>query len=136
MSAKLYVGNLPFSVTESELETHFGKAGRVAKVELIMDRETQRPRGFGFVEMLSPEDAQAAIAQFHGQDFNGRSLTVNLARPKENNGRPSHGGNGGGQRFNDRGNGGGRGDNRRGGGRGREDGRGERGERRHERSNY
>ncbi len=132
MSAKLYVGNIPFTATETELETHFGKAGRVTKVELIMDRETQRPRGFGFVEMLSPEEAQEAIAQFHGQDFNGRSLTVNLARPKENNGRPSHGGNGGGHRSNDRGRSGGRDDYRR----GRDEGRGERGGRRRERADY
>jgi cold-inducible RNA-binding protein len=132
MNAKLYVGNLPFSVTEAELSAHFAKnGGRVAKAELIMDRETQRPRGFGFVEMLSEEEANEAIASLHGKDFGGRTLTVNLARPKENNNRPQHGGNGGGggQRFNDRGR-----DDRRGGGSRprRDEGRQDR----HQRSEY
>jgi cold-inducible RNA-binding protein len=94
MNAKLYVGNLPFTVTDSQLTTHFSQAGRVASVNLIMDRETGRPRGFGFVEMMSDDEAQEAITQFHGKPFEGRDLTVNIAKPKEN----SRSGGGGGYR--------------------------------------
>ena len=103
MSVKLYVGNLPFSMTENDLTDLFAQAGNVARVQMINDRVTGRPRGFGFVEMGTAEEAQAAIAKFHGQEINGRALTVNEARPME---QREGGGGGGGYRG---GGGGGRG---------------------------
>ena len=112
MSVKLYVGNLPFSMTENDLTDLFAQAGNVARVQLINDRVTGRPRGFGFVEMGTAEEAQAAIAKFHGQEINGRALTVNEARPME----PREGGGGGGGGGGFRGGGGGGGGDRRGGG--------------------
>jgi RNA recognition motif-containing protein len=107
MSVKLYVGNLPFSMTENDLTDLFAQAGNVARVQMINDRVTGRPRGFGFVEMGTAEEAQAAIAKFHGQEINGRALTVNEARPMEQ--REGGGGGGGGYRG---GGGGGRGGDR------------------------
>jgi RNA recognition motif-containing protein len=83
MENKLYVGNLPYTVTEDDLKTHFSQAGTVTSVALIRDRATGRAKGFGFVEMATAEEAQKAISMFHGQDFNGRTLTVNVARPRE-----------------------------------------------------
>src|SRR6202012_3060061 len=83
MSVKLYVGNLPFSMTENDLTDLFAQAGNVARVQMINDRVTGRPRGFGFVEMGTADEAQAAIAKFHGQEINGRALTVNEARTME-----------------------------------------------------
>jgi cold-inducible RNA-binding protein len=112
MSVKLYVGNLPFSMTENDLTDLFAQAGNVARVQMINDRVTGRPRGFGFVEMGTPDEAQAAIAKFHGQEINGRALTVNEARPMEQ--REGGGGGGGGGGY--RGGGGGGGGERRGGG--------------------
>jgi len=124
MSVKLYVGNLPFSMTENDLTDLFAQAGNVARVQMINDRVTGRPRGFGFVEMGTAEEAQAAIAKFHGQEINGRALTVNEARPMEQ--REGGGGGGGGYRGGGGGGrGGDRGDRRGGGGRG-----GDRGDRR------
>ena len=124
MSVKLYVGNLPFSMTENDLTDLFAQAGNVARVQMINDRVTGRPRGFGFVEMGTAEEAQAAIAKFHGQEINGRALTVNEARPMEQ--REGGGGGGGGFRGGGGGGrGGDRGDRRGGGGRGGD--RGDRG---------
>jgi cold-inducible RNA-binding protein len=111
MSVKLYVGNLPFSMTENDLTDLFAQAGNVARVQMINDRVTGRPRGFGFVEMGTADEAQSAIAKFHGQEINGRALTVNEARPMEaREGGGGGGGGGGGFR------GGGGGGDRRGGG--------------------
>ena len=80
MSKKVYVGNLPFRATEDELASLFGQVGAVESVSIIIDRETGRSKGFGFVSM-SDEDAEKAIAQFNGYQFSGRPLTVNEARP-------------------------------------------------------
>jgi RNA recognition motif-containing protein len=86
VAKKLYVGNLPFSATEEDVRTAFSQFGEVASVSLINDRMTNRPRGFGFVEM---ENAEAAIEQLHGKDFGGRPLVVNEAREREQ--RPAGG---------------------------------------------
>jgi RNA recognition motif-containing protein len=83
MENKLYVGNLPYSATEDDLKNHFSQAGTVTSVALIKDRATGRAKGFGFVEMSTAEEAQKAISMFHGQDFMGRTITVNVARPRE-----------------------------------------------------
>jgi RNA recognition motif-containing protein len=106
MSTKLYVGNLPFETTETDLQTHFGQAGVVESVNVMRERETGRARGFAFVEMSTAADAQTAIAQFNDQPFGGRRLTVNEARPQE----PRTGGFGGGGGY---GGGGGGGRSRR-----------------------
>lgn len=92
---KLYVGNLSFQTTETELREHFGQHGSVTDVHMVMDRETQRPRGFAFVTMGSPAEGQAAISALDGQQLDGRDLTVNEARPMEPRGP---GGGGGGRR--------------------------------------
>jgi RNA recognition motif-containing protein len=107
MSNKLYVGNLSFRVTSEDLQEYFAGAGTVESANIVMDRETGRSRGFGFVEMASDEDANNAIAQFNGQEYDGRNMVVNEARPRED--------------------GGGRGGNRGGGGRGGYGGGGNRG---------
>ena len=83
MSVNIYVGNLPFSVDNTELEGLFGEHGAVASAQVIMDRETGRSRGFGFVEMESGDSARAAIEALDGQDVGGRRLKVNEARPRE-----------------------------------------------------
>ena len=83
MEAKLYVGNLPYNTVDDDLQTLFSQAGTVKSAQVIKDRESGRSKGFGFVEMSSSEEANAAINMFHGKDFNGRPLTVNLARPRE-----------------------------------------------------
>ena len=106
MSSKLFVGNLSFNTTENELQDAFSAHGTVVEANLMVDRITGRPRGFGFVTMSSPEEAEKAIQALHGSSLGGRSLTVNLARPKED--RPPGGGGGrgpGGPRrdFGDRG---------------------------------
>ena len=106
MQAKLYVGNLSYSVTEDDLRTLFAQAGAVASVALIKDRDTGRSKGFAFVEMSTQAEAQKAISMFNAFSLNDRELTVNLARPREERG-------GGG--FGDR-RGGPGGRNRRGGG--------------------
>ena len=86
MGKKLYVGNLAYGVTDSDLETMFAAHGTVQSAQVIMDRDTGRSKGFGFVEMDSGEAAQAAITALNGQDVNGRALTVNEARPREERG--------------------------------------------------
>src|SRR5205085_11353063 len=83
MASKLFVGNLPFTVTENDLQDHFAKAGTVVSVNIMQDRATGRSRGFGFVEMGSPAEAEQAISMFHPKDFQGRALTVNEARPRK-----------------------------------------------------
>ena len=113
MATKLYVGNLPYSAKEESLKEHFSSAGSVASVKIIIDRETGRSKGFGFVEMDSDDGAQSAVSQLDGQEFEGRSLRVSEAKPQPE--RESRGGGFGG--------GGGRGGfggggNRDGGGRG------------------
>ena len=96
MGKKLYVGNLAYSVTDSELEQMFAAHGTVQSVQVIMDRDTGRSKGFGFVEMGSDAEAQAAIAALNGTESGGRSLTVNEARPKTEGGG-GRGGPGGGR---------------------------------------
>ncbi len=83
MENKLYVGNLPYAASEEDIKTHFSQAGTVTSVALIIDRASGRAKGFGFVEMSSAEEAQKAISMFNGQDFMGRAITVNVARPRE-----------------------------------------------------
>ena len=83
MSAKLFVGNLSFNVTENDLQDAFAAYGTVVEANLMMDRATGRPRGFGFVTMSTPEEAQKAIDGLNGKELDGRALTVNLARPRE-----------------------------------------------------
>jgi RNA recognition motif-containing protein len=117
MGKRLYVGNLPYNVDSSELERIFSAHGQVQSAEVVADRETGRSKGFGFVEMGTEAEAQAAIAALNGQDQGGRPLTVNEARPREDRG----GGGGGGGRG---GYGGGRGGGGGGGGRGGYGGRG------------
>src|SRR6185503_19469066 len=93
MATKLYVGNLPFQTTSDELRDHFAQAGTVESASVVEDRMTGRSRGFGFVEMATPEEATAAIEQLNGKDFGGRNLTVNEARPRTDRG-PGGGGGG------------------------------------------
>ncbi|NBV76816.1 RNA-binding protein [bacterium] len=83
MAKKLYVGGLPYATTDAELKEAFAKAGSVDSATIIMDKMTGRSKGFGFVEMSSDEEAQAAIDMWNGKDFGGRTLTVNEARPLE-----------------------------------------------------
>src|SRR5687768_8439167 len=110
MGSKLYVGNLSYDVTSSDLEQMCAAHGTVQTAEVIQDRDTGRSKGFGFVQMGSDQEAQAAIAALNGQEHGGRALTVNEAKPKENR---SGGGGGGGGRG---GYGGGGGGGRSGGG--------------------
>jgi len=98
---KLYVGNLSFKTSEAQLQDLFAAHGQVASASLVMDRETGRPRGFGFVEMPNDAEANAAIAALNGKNIDGRDLTVNEAKPRE-------GGGGGGRGFGGGGGGGGR----------------------------
>jgi cold-inducible RNA-binding protein len=111
MSNKLYVGNLSFRVTSEDLQDYFASAGQVASANVVFDRETGRSRGFGFVEMADEDGANAAIAQFNGQEYDGRNMVVNEARPRED----SRGGGGGGYRGGGGGNRGGGGGGGRGG---------------------
>jgi RNA recognition motif-containing protein len=97
MDVKLYVGNLTYSTTEDELRTMFAQAGTVTSVALIKDRDTGQSKGFAFVEMASQAEAQKGISLFHGKALNGRDLTVNMARPREERG--GFGGSGGGGGF-------------------------------------
>ncbi len=110
---KLYVGNLPFKTTENDLRDLFAQHGDVASATIVMDRETGRPRGFGFVEFANDEHARAAMAALNGKNFDGRDLTVNEAKPREGGGggggRGGFGGGGGGGRGGFGGGGGGRG---------------------------
>jgi RNA recognition motif-containing protein len=96
MGKKLYVGNLDYGVTDGDLEKMFAAHGTVESAQVIMDRDTGRSKGFGFVEMKSDQEAQAAIAALNGQQSGGRSLTVNEAKPREDRGgRGGSGGRGG-----------------------------------------
>ena len=102
MSNKLYVGNLSFRVTSEDLQDYFGAAGTVESANVVFDRETGRSRGFGFVEMADEDSANNAIAQFNGQEYDGRNIVVNEARPRDDRGggggnnRGGRGGYGGG----------------------------------------
>jgi len=102
MSAKLFVGNLSYDITENDLQDAFAAHGTVLEANLMMDRATGRPRGFGFITMSSPEEAQKAIDAMNGKPLGGRPLTVNIARPREERppggggGRREYGGGGGG----------------------------------------
>jgi RNA recognition motif-containing protein len=104
MSEKLFVGNLSYNTTENDLQDAFAAHGTVIEANLMMDRATGRPRGFGFVTMSSADEAQKAIAALNGKELDGRALTVNVARPREER---SGGGGGGGGRREFRGGGGG-----------------------------
>ena len=100
MSNKLFVGNLSFNTTENDLNDAFAAFGTVTEANLMMDRTTNRPRGFGFVTMSSPEEAQKAIEGLNGKEMDGRALTVNVAKPREERtggggGRREYGGGGG-----------------------------------------
>jgi RNA recognition motif-containing protein len=107
MSNKLFVGNLSFNATENTLNDAFAAFGTVTETNLMMDRETGRPRGFGFITMSSAEEAQKAIAGMNGKEMDGRALTVNVAKPREERtgggggggGRREYGGSGGGRRY-------------------------------------
>jgi len=125
MTMKLYVGNLPYSTTSHDLEQLFTGYGKVSTAQVIEDRLTGKSKGFGFVEMATNDDGQKAIAALNGKQFEGRTLTVNEARPREDRGGGGGGGGGGGRGF---GGGGGGGDRDfSGGGRGgRGGGRGDR----------
>ena len=101
MSAKLFVGNLSFNITENDLQDAFAAHGTVIEANLMMDRATNRPRGFAFVTMSSADEAQKAIAGLNGKEIDGRALTVNVAKPREERtggggGRREYGGGGGG----------------------------------------
>jgi len=111
MSKKLYVGNLSFRVTDDDLFEYFSQLGTVESANIVMDRETNRSRGFGFVEMANEDEADNAVNEYNGKEYDGRSMVVNEARPRENSG-----GGGGGGRGGYGGGGGGRGGNRGGGG--------------------
>ncbi len=107
MNNKLYVGNISYNTTENDLHDAFAAHGTVLEANLMVDRETGRPRGFGFVTMSTPEEAQKAIEGMNGASLDGRALTVNIARPREE--RAPGGGGGGGRGFGGGGGGGGRG---------------------------
>jgi RNA recognition motif-containing protein len=109
MSTKLFVGNLSFNTTENDLQDAFAAHGNVVEATLMMDRMSGRPRGFGFVTMSTPEEAQKAIEALNGAALDGRNLTVNVARPREER----SGGGGGGGRRREFGGGGGGGGGRR-----------------------
>ena len=108
MAMKLYVGNLSFQTSSEDLQQLFAQAGTVESASVVEDRDTGRSRGFGFVEMASKEEGEKAIEQFNGTDLNGRNLTVNEARPREDRGSRGGGGGRGGYGGNRGGGGGGR----------------------------
>jgi RNA recognition motif-containing protein len=99
MGKKLYVGNLPFSATEQDLAATFAQAGAVQSARIITDRDTGRSKGFGFVEMSTDAEAQAAISQFSGAEYDGRPLTVNEAKPMVPRDSAPRGAGGGGMRW-------------------------------------
>lgn len=126
-NSKLYVGNLPFASTAQDLEALFGQVGTVSVVEIIFDKFTGRSRGFAFVTMANGDEAQKAVEKFHGHELEGRALSVNIARPREER-APGGFGGGGGERRGFGGGGGGRGGRGGGGFRGGRGGdRGDRG---------
>jgi RNA recognition motif-containing protein len=98
MNKRLYVGNMAYGTTEMDLRDHFGQAGEVAEVKVMLDRETGRPRGFAFVEMADDAGAQNAIAQLDGRDLGGRALKVNEAQERSGGGGGAGGRSGGGAR--------------------------------------
>jgi cold-inducible RNA-binding protein len=98
MGKKLYVGNLSYGVDNGALESMFGQFGQVTSAQVITDRDTGRSKGFGFVEMSSEDEAKAAITGLNGREQNGRALTVNEARPREERGGGGGGSRGGGRR--------------------------------------
>jgi RNA recognition motif-containing protein len=107
MGRKLFVGNLPFTATEAELNDLFSQSGSVDSVRLVTDRESGRSRGFGFVEMASDDEAERAISDMNGKEIDGRALTVNEARPQEKRDFGGSGGGRGGERRSSGGGGGG-----------------------------
>ena len=115
-NAKLYVGNIPFQTTAQDLEALFGQAGTVSVVEVMFDKFTGRSRGFAFVTMGSPEDAQKAVEKFQGHSLEGRPIAVNIARPREERPPRQFGGGGGGGGYRGGGGGGFRGGRGGGGG--------------------
>ena len=121
MGKRLYVGNLTYDVADSELQSLFEQFGTVESAQVVQDRNTGRSKGFGFVEMSTQEEADAAIAALNGKDHKGRALTVNEARPKVEGGGGRGGGGGGGGYGGGGGRGGGRGGGGYGGGGGRRD---------------
>ena len=98
MNNKLFVGNLSYNTTENDLQDAFAAHGTVLEATLMMDRATGRARGFGFVTMSTPEEAQRAVEAMNGKDLDGRALTVNIARPREERSGGGGGGGGGGRR--------------------------------------
>src|SRR5215218_10430023 len=116
MSMKLYVGNLSFQTSSGDLQELFSQAGTVESASVVEDRDTGRSRGFGFVEMATREEGEAAIAQLNGKEVGGRALNVNEAKPREDRGGSRGGGGGGRGGFGGGGNRGGGGGNRGGGG--------------------
>jgi len=126
-NSKLYVGNLPFASTAQDLEALFGQVGTVNVVEIIFDKFTGRSRGFAFVTMANGDEAQKAVEQFHGHEVEGRALSVNIARPREERAPRSfgEGGGGGGGGYRGGGGGGRGGRGGRGGGGGYRGGRGD-----------
>lgn len=98
MATKLFVGNLSFQTTNSDLESLFAQVGTVASATVIMDKFTGKSRGFGFVEMSTPQEVQQAVERFHGSDLHGRALTVNEAKPQESRGGGRSFGRGGNDR--------------------------------------
>lgn len=109
MSNKLFVGNLSFNTTENDLQDAFAAHGTVTEANLMMDRATGRPRGFGFVTMSTAEEAQKAIEALNGKTIDGRALTVNVAKPREERSSGGGGGGGGRREYGGGGGGGGRG---------------------------
>jgi cold-inducible RNA-binding protein len=99
VAKKLYVGNLTYETTDSDLQNLFSPHGAVQSAQVIMDRDTGRSKGFGFVEMDKGDEAQKAINALNGHEVNGRALTVNEARPRESRGPGGSGGSGGGKRY-------------------------------------
>lgn len=117
---RLFVGNLAYQTMENDLQDYFSQAGAVTSVNLMLDKFTGKSRGFAFIEFASPADAQKAVEMFQGKDFQGRALTVNIARPREERPPRREGGGGGGGGGGYRGGGGGGGGGYRGGGGGRD----------------
>lgn len=100
MATKLFVGSLAYSVTDQELEEFFSAAGKVTSAKVIIDRDTNRSKGFGFVEMSSDEEAKAAIDQLNGKELSGRAIAIDEAKPQENRERRPFNGGGNGGGFN------------------------------------